>query len=150
GEREKVFSKAALSKIYERSHGIPRLMNVLGDRSLLGAYVEEKYLVSGQIVEKAAREVLGGEEGARAGGNTNKLRSGLLILLLLALAAAAGLYYFSNNPLGAKRGGAPEPLPPQTEQLSREQSSESVETTAVEMTEEEKTSIRIVPLEVND
>ncbi|MEN8199410.1 MAG: AAA family ATPase, partial [Thermodesulfobacteriota bacterium] len=64
GEREKVFSKAALSKIYERSRGIPRLMNVLGDRSLLGAYVEEKYLVSGQIVEKAAREVLGGEEGA--------------------------------------------------------------------------------------
>jgi general secretion pathway protein A len=53
-----VFSKRAVDLIRRLSGGIPRLINVLCDRSLLGAYVEGKLQVDRGIVEKAAREVL--------------------------------------------------------------------------------------------
>lgn len=59
GGKEKIFSEAALGRVYELSQGIPRLINVLCDRSLLDAYKEKKYLVNEGIVEKAAREVFG-------------------------------------------------------------------------------------------
>jgi len=53
-----VFNKRTVDLIRRLSGGIPRLINVLCDRSLLGAYVEGKSQVDRQIVKKAAREVL--------------------------------------------------------------------------------------------
>jgi general secretion pathway protein A len=53
-----VFSKRAVDLIRHLSGGIPRLINVLCDRSLLGAYVEGKSRVDRRIVKKAAHEVL--------------------------------------------------------------------------------------------
>jgi general secretion pathway protein A len=53
-----VFNKRTVNLIQRLSGGIPRLINVLCDRSLLGAYVEGKSQVDRQIVKKAAREVL--------------------------------------------------------------------------------------------
>jgi len=44
GERQKIFSKKALDRIFLLSGGIPRIINVLCDRSLLGTYVEGEYL----------------------------------------------------------------------------------------------------------
>ncbi|MCZ6855500.1 MAG: AAA family ATPase, partial [Gammaproteobacteria bacterium] len=54
-----IFDKGALRKIYRISKGIPRVINVLADRALLGAYVEGKQNVSSSIVRRAAHEVLG-------------------------------------------------------------------------------------------
>ncbi|MGB7931734.1 MAG: AAA family ATPase [Gammaproteobacteria bacterium] len=53
-----VFNKRTVDLIRRLSGGVPRLINVLCDRSLLGAYVEGKSQVDRQIVKKAAREVL--------------------------------------------------------------------------------------------
>jgi general secretion pathway protein A len=58
GTSHVVFSKRAVDLIRRLSGGIPRLINVLCDRSLLGAYVEGKSRVDRRIVKKAAREVL--------------------------------------------------------------------------------------------
>ncbi|MCZ6619401.1 MAG: AAA family ATPase [Gammaproteobacteria bacterium] len=57
-----IFDKGALRKLYRISRGIPRVINVLADRALLGAYVEGKHSVTPSIVARAAREVLGGRQ----------------------------------------------------------------------------------------
>ena len=62
GGRMRFFSDNALKRVYQMSKGIPRMINVLCDRALLGAYVEEKGVyVSEKVMLKAGREVLGKE-----------------------------------------------------------------------------------------
>jgi type II secretory pathway predicted ATPase ExeA/peptidoglycan hydrolase-like protein with peptidoglycan-binding domain len=60
-----LFSPAALGAIYRRSHGVPRLINSLCDRCLLGAYVQDRKAVGSKMVRRAAREVLGGSADRR-------------------------------------------------------------------------------------
>lgn len=52
-----LFPAATLRAIYRMTQGIPRLINVLCDRALLGAYVENSRVVNRRIVGQAAREV---------------------------------------------------------------------------------------------
>jgi general secretion pathway protein A len=52
-----LFTRPASRETYRLSRGIPRLINVIADRALLGSYVEAKQRVSAAIVRKAAREV---------------------------------------------------------------------------------------------
>ncbi len=59
GGNPHIFERRALYKLYRISKGIPRVINVLADRALLGAYVEGKQNVDSSIVERAAYEVLG-------------------------------------------------------------------------------------------
>ena len=54
-----LFSRGATRALYRLSSGIPRLVNVIADRALLGAYVEGKNRVSAAIVRRAAAEVFG-------------------------------------------------------------------------------------------
>lgn len=60
GGNPAIFTSGAINKLYRLSKGTPRLINVIADRSLLGAYVEGKYQVDGTLVRNAAREVFGG------------------------------------------------------------------------------------------
>ncbi|MCX7108144.1 MAG: AAA family ATPase [Methylococcales bacterium] len=53
-----IFKETAIRKIYKLSSGIPRLINILCDRALLGAYSTNATLVTPAIVKAAAREVL--------------------------------------------------------------------------------------------
>jgi general secretion pathway protein A len=97
GVREKLFSEAALARIYLLTQGIPRLINVVCDRALLGAYVEGRYVVNVGIVDQAAEEVLG-TAGGRHGKRRNKkrlLRTVLLALLLFVLGFGAATYFFA-------------------------------------------------------
>lgn len=59
GCKRRVFSNRALRRVYEYSGGVPRLINVICDRALLGAYTRDEKNVSAPVVRKAAREVLG-------------------------------------------------------------------------------------------
>ncbi|MCW8854312.1 MAG: AAA family ATPase [Gammaproteobacteria bacterium] len=54
-----VFSNSVLKKLFKLSGGIPRLVNVLCDRALLGAYVQNRHHVDQRTLEKAAKEVFG-------------------------------------------------------------------------------------------
>ncbi len=54
-----MFPRAALKEVFARTQGVPRLINVLCDRALLGAYVENRRVVSRSIVRNAAREAFG-------------------------------------------------------------------------------------------
>ncbi len=52
------FDRPSLKRIYTYSHGVPRRINLLCDRALLGAYANGKTAVDVDTVDRAAREVL--------------------------------------------------------------------------------------------
>lgn len=58
GGKRRLFSTLAEGKVYRLSGGIPRVINLICDRALLGAYALGRNEVSYSIVRKAAREVL--------------------------------------------------------------------------------------------
>ncbi len=56
-KRGSLFERKALKRIHELTRGVPRRINLLCDRALLGAFAEGKARVDKAIVEKAAEEV---------------------------------------------------------------------------------------------
>jgi hypothetical protein len=59
------FSKSALHEIYKFSKGIPRLVNLLCDRALLGGFVEQTYHIDRRIIKKAKDSLLGEERSPK-------------------------------------------------------------------------------------
>lgn len=57
------FTKDAIDEIYSYSEGVPRLINIVCDKSLLLGYVLETKVITGNIVEKSIMEI----EGVPAG-----------------------------------------------------------------------------------
>lgn len=64
GRRRQIFTPRAVAALYRASRGIPRLVNVLADRALLGAYVQGQTLVGVRTVKRAAGEVLDPQNSA--------------------------------------------------------------------------------------
>lgn len=60
-----LFSPAALRRVYRATGGVPRLINVLCERCLLGAYVSESRCIDAAIVKRAARELKDPERKSR-------------------------------------------------------------------------------------
>ena len=54
-----IFDERAKREVFKFSKGVPRLINVICDRALLGAYSSEVRKVTPQIVQKAAKEISG-------------------------------------------------------------------------------------------
>jgi general secretion pathway protein A len=48
-----------MRRVHRRARGIPRLINVICDRALLGAYAHDRQMVNAATAERAAREVRG-------------------------------------------------------------------------------------------
>jgi general secretion pathway protein A len=59
GGSANLFTAAASRRVHQLSGGIPRLINVIADRALLGAYVEGKPRVRASVVTRAGQEILG-------------------------------------------------------------------------------------------
>jgi general secretion pathway protein A len=59
GGHPQLFTNAALRRLYRLSKGTPRIINVIADRALLGAYAQDAQRVNARTVARAAREVLG-------------------------------------------------------------------------------------------
>ncbi len=78
GVERPIFTPGAMRLIKLYSGGIPRLINIICDRALLGAYASNKIQVDSKIVTKAAMEVKGGklfDFGAPIRALKNKFRS---------------------------------------------------------------------------
>ena len=54
-----IFTPAALRELHRLSRGVPRLINVLADRALLGAYTQDRHQVGSAFVRRGAIEVFG-------------------------------------------------------------------------------------------
>jgi general secretion pathway protein A len=59
GATSDIFSPGALNAVFRLSQGVPRVINVICDRSLLGAYSLDRHRVTGALVRNAAAEVFG-------------------------------------------------------------------------------------------
>jgi general secretion pathway protein A len=59
GSTNDIFSAAALAEVFRLSQGVPRVINVICDRALLGAYSLDRHRVTGPLVRHAASEVFG-------------------------------------------------------------------------------------------
>jgi len=81
-----------LSKLYNKTGGIPRLINVICDRALLGAYVKSQRKVSGPILNKAASEVQG-----RSHQHWWLLHGSFIALVLLVGVATAAALFYTNS-----------------------------------------------------
>ena len=59
GATAEVFTPSALREVHRLSGGIPRVINVICDRALLGAFTQEEHRAGGALVRQAASEVYG-------------------------------------------------------------------------------------------
>ncbi len=112
------FDAKALKKVHQLARGVPRRINVLCDRALLGAYAQGRAQIDARIVERAAAEVFGQESLPRPWRQNPTARWGLFGLLSLSLmgAAAGGAWVWqsrSDLASASPKGKAPlTPLPP--------------------------------------
>jgi general secretion pathway protein A len=59
GATSDIFTPQALRELHRLARGVPRLINVLGDRALLGAYTQDRHQVGAGFVRRGAMEVFG-------------------------------------------------------------------------------------------
>ena len=59
GASPRLFSDASVRKLAKYSKGIPRVINLICDRALLGCFSEERATVDVPMIHRAAREVFG-------------------------------------------------------------------------------------------
>ncbi len=84
GAQRQLFPASLMGRLYRLSGGVPRVVNVLCDRALLGTYVQEKERVDRATLDQAAREVF--PEGRR-----RSLVTPLLMVLIVVLAGALAM-----------------------------------------------------------
>lgn len=97
------FDRAALQRIHQRTAGVPRRINLLCDRSLLGAYATGEAVVTRRIVDQAADEVFGA-----AARRSRPVRPFFLVGLGLAAAGALAVHLLPQQAHVAR------PRPPAT------------------------------------
>jgi general secretion pathway protein A len=59
GATTDIFTAPGLREVHRLSGGVPRVINVIADRALLGAYTQDRHRVAGGLVREAATEVFG-------------------------------------------------------------------------------------------
>jgi general secretion pathway protein A len=104
GALGEVFDPGAKRMVYRLSQGIPRLVNVICDRALLGAYSQGKRLVNARLVRRAAAEI-SGEPELNLGHRWLVPAMGVAALLLVA----AGFWSFYGDRPVRQPQPAPEP-----------------------------------------
>jgi general secretion pathway protein A len=89
-----LFTRSATQRIHKLSQGIPRVINVLCDNALMGAYSEDLNQVSVRIVNRAASEVLPERPKRSLLGRT--FRVAMVPLLIFTLVVA--YWSYGGNP----------------------------------------------------
>ena len=84
GATADIFTSGALRELYRTSGGVPRLLNIISDRALLGGYADDRHLINAAVVRRAAGEVF----GRRVTPGWLPWALGTASLLLVASAAA--------------------------------------------------------------
>ncbi|MDX2480803.1 MAG: AAA family ATPase [Desulfuromusa sp.] len=90
GVERPLFPKVTVNKLYRLTGGVPRLINLLCDRALLGAYVKGLNIVSPELLTEASGEVFG-KNGHRGSGRNNFGQ--WLLIALLSMILVVGIYF---------------------------------------------------------
>lgn len=96
GTEKPLFTAQAVKHVIKLSGGTPRLINILCDRALLGAYSENVDIVNLKILKKAAGEVMAPEERRSKFLFRQVTAATVVVLLCIGLSAA---YYFRDEPV---------------------------------------------------
>ncbi|MGH8217813.1 MAG: AAA family ATPase [Steroidobacteraceae bacterium] len=59
GATSDLFTPHALAEVHRLSGGVPRVINIICDRALLGAYTQDRHRVTSSMVRRSAQEVFG-------------------------------------------------------------------------------------------
>ncbi|MFA5939184.1 MAG: AAA family ATPase [Sinimarinibacterium sp.] len=114
GTRTDIFTPAAVELIHRQARGVPRLINIICDRALLGAFSGRMRKVTTAIARKAAREAIG--ELPLVFDPKAPLRwRWIETAWLVVLVGCAALFVYSftrNEPIFAARSEARQPMPP--------------------------------------
>ena len=92
----RLFESSAVKQIHTLTRGIPRLINVLCDRALLGAYGQKRGSVNRALVRSAAKEVFG--ESYSEQPSSSRVSGWWLSVVMLVLVGAA-LAYVAKAPI---------------------------------------------------
>lgn len=97
GLQKQLFPDSTITKLYQLSNGIPRLINVLCDRALLGAFTRGENRVSRSTLSKAAQEVFGDSS------NNSHYSKAAAWALFLTVSIVAGVVlsatFYNNRPI---------------------------------------------------
>jgi general secretion pathway protein A len=93
--RAAAFAPQALRRVFRRSGGTPRLINIVCDRALLFGYVAESREISGRMVKAAVAEI---RREDRQGGLLRRWTGWLIVPALLAAVAFAVLHRGTFQP----------------------------------------------------
>ena len=126
GMRGDIFSQRAVNRLYRESQGIPRLINLISDRALLGAYAEGEHEITVDHIRHAAKEVRGhsiGPAPSRSGRSPD--RSQYLVVaasILVAIIGTAWLFERWSPDSSASTGhSSAEPLEGAVERLEEQE-----------------------------
>jgi general secretion pathway protein A len=97
------FDAQALQRIHELTRGVPRRINLLCDRVMLGAYAHSRHNIDVPMIEKAGREVFGRATPTTPDPERLRSRAGVALVVVggLALAAAVGFALYAGWRLAA-------------------------------------------------
>ena len=95
GQNIQLFPENSIKLLYKLSDGVPRLINIICDRALLGAYVESQYAVHTPIIKKAATEVFGELKNVEKKHRTRRWLFPTAIVSGIAVVALALFFYLT-------------------------------------------------------
>lgn len=102
-----IFDARAKRDVHRLARGIPRVMNIICDRALLGAYGQETRKVSSKLVKRAAIEVSGQASSSR----TLKWVAAVLAVTALVLIGSSFLIPVVDEGAPAENPVVEQPLP---------------------------------------
>jgi len=91
GVKNQIFSDSAIDKLYKLSGGVPRLINVLCDRALLGVFAHGKKQVTKSILQKAACEVFGADR------SITQYKKAVIWVLLITVPVIVGIVLAASH-----------------------------------------------------
>src|SRR5512144_2104184 len=101
------FSRLGLKALYQRSAGIPRLINIIADRALMAGYAREQESIGERLVDRAADETLPGH----ARYWLHRYGRWAAALVLLCAGGVALTYYTRQEPERPVQAATPAPAP---------------------------------------
>jgi general secretion pathway protein A len=116
GCKRELFRKSDIRRIHSASRGIPRLINLICDRALLGAYSRGEQEISSVVVKKAITEVHGQTSANQARSLWPRINKAIAIVAVLVvlsityrqLPSAQILSIFNNQKLTGASGEQPD------------------------------------------
>lgn len=159
GAQRSPFTRSALRALYQRSGGVPRLINIIADRALAGAYARETSRVNAGLIQAAANEVQPSEKNVRSSPWPGILATAsalLLVVVSFVIWAPAWLENRQPSSMAKSPSAAADSLPaanvPSETELPAQADPPAVGTVAVQdrLEPEEEEIAEVIPVDQLD